>query len=152
MLFIGSDYCVLGRCDKGIWDITRLRWSELFGIVYRLNLLCNGITSRWLRKLLDFAKDIVIWSRWFWVKIGDLELSENLFCIDMQGCGRTQSRTHFNYFDELCVDLVQFMRWCDVVNFFFLWWMWGDWLPVLIFGRVVWVELIREYDNIMLIL
>ena len=63
VLFIGSDCCVLGRCDKGIWDITRLRWSELFGIVYRLNLLCNGITSRGLRKLLDFARDIVIWSR-----------------------------------------------------------------------------------------
>ena len=63
VLFIGSDCCVLGRCDKGILDITRLRWSELFGIVYRLNLLCNGITSRWLRKLLDFARDIVICSR-----------------------------------------------------------------------------------------
>ena len=63
VLFIGSDYCVLGRCDKGIWDITRLRWSELFEIVYRLNLLCNGITSRGLRKLLDFARDIVICSR-----------------------------------------------------------------------------------------
>ena len=63
VLFIGSDCCVLGRCDKGILDITGLRWSELFGIVYRLNLLCNGITSRWLRKLLDFARDIVIWSR-----------------------------------------------------------------------------------------
>ena len=83
VLFIWSDCCVLGRCDKGIWDITGLRWSELFGIVYRLNLLCNGITSRGLRKLLDFARDIVIWSRLFWVKIGNLELSENLFCVDM---------------------------------------------------------------------
>ena len=63
VLFIWSDCCVLGRCDNGIWDITGLRWSELFGIVYRLNLLCNGITSRGLRKLLDFARDIVIWSR-----------------------------------------------------------------------------------------
>ena len=63
VLFIGSDCCVLGRCDKGIWDITRLRWSELFGIVYRLNLLCNGFTSRGLRKLLDFARDIVTWDR-----------------------------------------------------------------------------------------
>ena len=44
------------------------------------------------------------------MKIGDLELSENLLCVDMQGCGRTQSRTHFNYFGELCVDFVQFMR------------------------------------------
>ena len=83
MLFIGSDCCVLGRCGKGIWDLARLRWSELFGIVCRLNLLCNAITSRGLRKLLDFARDIVIWSRYFWVKIGDLELSENLFCVDM---------------------------------------------------------------------
>ena len=52
------------------------------------------------------------------MKIGDLELSENLFCVDMQGCGRTQSRTHFNYFGELCVDLVQFMRWYDGGKFF----------------------------------
>ncbi len=44
------------------------------------------------------------------MKIGDLELSENLFCVDIQGCGRTQSRTHFDYFGELCVGLVQFMR------------------------------------------
>ena len=63
VLLIESDCCVLDRCGKGIWDITGLRWSELFGIVYRLNLLCNGITSRWLRKLLDFARDIVICSR-----------------------------------------------------------------------------------------
>lgn len=28
----------------------------------------------------------------------------------------------------------------------------GDGLPVLIFGRVVWVELISGYDNIVLIL
>ena len=63
VLLIGSDCCVLGRCDKGILDITGLRWSELFGIVYRLNLLCNGITSRGLRKLLDFARDIVIWDK-----------------------------------------------------------------------------------------
>ena len=53
----------LGRCGKGIWDIAGLRWSELFGIVCRLNLLCNAITSRGLRKLLDFARDIVICSR-----------------------------------------------------------------------------------------
>ena len=90
------------------------------------------------------------------MKIGDLELSENLLCVDMQGCGRTQSRTHFNYFGELCVGLVQFMRWCEVVNFLLLvvsvgWWI-DDGLPVLIFGRVVWVEYISEYDNIMLIL
>ena len=52
------------------------------------------------------------------MKIGDLELSENLFCVDMQGCGRTQSRTHFNYFGELCVDLVQFMRWYEDEKFF----------------------------------
>ena len=83
VLFIGSDCFVLGRCDKGILDITRLRWSELFGIVCRLNLLCNGFTSRGLRKLLDFARDIVICSRLFLVKIGDLELSENLFCVDI---------------------------------------------------------------------
>lgn len=51
------------RYNKEIWDIKGLRWSELFGIVYRLNLLCNGITSRGLRKLLDFARVIVIWSR-----------------------------------------------------------------------------------------
>ena len=63
VLFIGSDCCVLGRCDKGILDITGLRRSELFGIVYRLNLFCNGFTSRGLRKLLDFARDIVICSR-----------------------------------------------------------------------------------------
>ena len=63
VLFIWSDCYVLGRCDKGICDIARLRWSELFGIVCRLNLLCNGITSRGLRKLLDFAMDIVICSR-----------------------------------------------------------------------------------------
>ena len=63
VLFIGSDCYVLGRCDKGILDITGLIWSELFGIVYRLNLLCDGITSRGLRKLLDFSRDIVIWSR-----------------------------------------------------------------------------------------
>ena len=63
MLIIGSDCCVLGRCGKGIWDIARLRWSELFGIVCRLNLLCIDITLRGLRKLLDFARDIVIWSR-----------------------------------------------------------------------------------------
>ena len=44
------------------------------------------------------------------MKIGDLELSENLFCVDIQGCSRTQSRTHFDYFGELCVDLVQFVR------------------------------------------
>ena len=60
MLIIGSDCCVLGRCDKRIWDIAGLRWSELSGIVSRLNLLCNGITLRGLRKLLDFARDIVI--------------------------------------------------------------------------------------------
>ena len=36
----------------------------------------------------------------------------------MQGCGRTQSRTHFNYFGELCVDLVQFMRWYEDEKFF----------------------------------
>ena len=47
------------------------------------------------------------------MKIGDLELSENLFCVDMQGCGRTQSRTHFNYFGELCVDFAQFVRWYE---------------------------------------
>ena len=52
------------------------------------------------------------------MKIGDLELSENLFCVDMQGCGRTQSRTHFGYFGELCVDLVQFMMWCEGGKFF----------------------------------
>ena len=52
------------------------------------------------------------------MKIGNLELSENLFCVDMQGCGRTQSRTHFNYFGELCVGLVQFMRWYDGDKFF----------------------------------
>ena len=63
VLLIVSDCCILGRCGNGIWDIAELRWSELFGIVYILNLLCNGITSRWLRKLLDFARDIVIWSR-----------------------------------------------------------------------------------------
>ena len=63
VLFIGSDCCVLGRCDKGILDIAGLRWSELFGIVYRLNLLCNGITSRGLRKLLEFTRDIVIRDR-----------------------------------------------------------------------------------------
>ena len=63
MLLIGSDCCDLGRYYKVIWDIVGLRWSELFGIVYRLNLLCNGITSKGLRKLLDFARDIVIWSR-----------------------------------------------------------------------------------------
>ena len=62
-ILIWSDCCVLGRCDNGIWDITRLRWSELFGIVYRLNLFCNGFTSRGLRKLLEFARDIVICSR-----------------------------------------------------------------------------------------
>ena len=62
-ILIGSDCCVLGRFHKGIWDITGLRWSELFGIVYRLNLFCNGFTSRGLRKLLDFARDIVIWNR-----------------------------------------------------------------------------------------
>ena len=62
-LLIGSDCCVLGRCDKGIWDIAGLRWSELFGIVYKLYLSCNAITSRGLRKLLDFARDIVIWDR-----------------------------------------------------------------------------------------
>ena len=62
-LLIVSDCCVLGRCGKGTCDIAGLRWSELFGIVYRLNLLCDGITSRGLRKLLDFARDIVIWSR-----------------------------------------------------------------------------------------
>ena len=78
--------------------------------MYRLNLLCNGITSRGLRKLLDFAREFVIWSRLFLVKIGDLKLSENLFCVDMQGCGRTRCRTHFDYFGELCVDLVQFVR------------------------------------------
>ena len=49
----------------------------------RLNLLCTGIISIGLRKLLDFARDIVIWSRLFWVKIGDLEFSENLLCVDM---------------------------------------------------------------------
>ena len=59
-LLIGNNCCVLGRCDKEICDIARLRWSELFGIVYRLNLLCNGITSRWLRKLLGFARNFVI--------------------------------------------------------------------------------------------
>ena len=58
MLLIGSDCCVLGRCGNGICDITGLRWSEIFGIVCRLNLLCNAITSRGLRKLLDFARDI----------------------------------------------------------------------------------------------
>lgn len=63
VLLIGSDCCVLGRCGNGIWDIAGLRWSELFGIVYRLNLLCDCFTSRGLRKLLDFARDIVIWSR-----------------------------------------------------------------------------------------
>ena len=62
-ILIGSDCCVLGRCGKGIWNIAGLRWSELFGIMCRLNLLCNGIISRGLRKLLDFARDIVIWSR-----------------------------------------------------------------------------------------
>lgn len=45
------------------------------------------------------------------MKIGDLELSENLFCVDIQGYGRTQSRTHFDYFDKLCVDFIQFVRW-----------------------------------------
>ena len=63
VLFIVSDCCVLGRCGNGICDIARLRWSELFGIVCRLNLLCNGFTSRGLRKLLDFARDIVTWDR-----------------------------------------------------------------------------------------
>ena len=63
VLFIWSDCCVLGRCVKVICDIAGLRWNELFGIVYRLNLLCNGITSRWLRKLLDFARDIWDWAR-----------------------------------------------------------------------------------------
>ena len=52
------------------------------------------------------------------MKIGDLELSENLFCVDMQGCGRTQSRTHFNYFGELCVDFAQFVRWYEGGKFF----------------------------------
>ena len=52
------------------------------------------------------------------MKIGNLKLSENLFCVDMQGCGRTQSRSHFNYFGELCVDLVQFMRWYEDEKFF----------------------------------
>lgn len=52
------------------------------------------------------------------MKIGDLELSENLFCVDMQGCGRTQSRTHFDYFGELCVGLVQFVRWYEGGKFF----------------------------------
>lgn len=63
VLLIGSDCCVLGRYGKGIWDIAGLRWSELFGIVCRLNLSCDGITSIGLRKLLDFARVIVIWSR-----------------------------------------------------------------------------------------
>ena len=36
----------------------------------------------------------------------------------MQGCGRTLSRTHFGYFGELCVYLVQFMRWYDGGKFF----------------------------------
>ena len=36
----------------------------------------------------------------------------------MQWCGRTQSRTHFDYFGELCVDLVQFIRWYDGGKFF----------------------------------
>ena len=54
-------------------------------------------------------------------EIGDLELSENLFCVDMQGYGRTLSRTHFDYFGELCVGLVQFVRWCESENFFYWW-------------------------------
>ena len=80
----------------------------------------------------------------------DLELSENLFCVDMQGCGRTLSRTQFDYFGELCVDLVQFVRWYEGGKFFCLWWVWDDGLPVLIFGRVVWVEYISGYDSIIL--
>ena len=68
-------------------------------------------------------------------------MSENLFCVDMQGCGRTQSRTHFNYFGELCVGLVQFMRLCEGGKFFVAGGECGvmdcDGLPVLIFGRVV---------------
>ena len=36
----------------------------------------------------------------------------------MQWCGRTQSRTHFDYFGELCVYLVQFMRWYEGDKFF----------------------------------
>ena len=51
------------------------------------------------------------------MKIGNLELSENLFCVDMQGCCRTRCRTHFDYFGELCVYLVQFMRDVRVANF-----------------------------------
>ena len=62
-LLIGSDCYVLDRCGKGILDIAGLRWNELFGIVRRLNLLCNAIPSRGLRKLLDFARDIVTWDR-----------------------------------------------------------------------------------------
>jgi hypothetical protein len=56
----------------------------------------------------------------------DLELSENLFCVDMQGCGRTLSRTHFKYFSELCVDLVQFVRWYEGENFFCWRRVWDD--------------------------
>ena len=67
----------------------------------------------------------------------------------MQGCGRTQSRTHFDYFGELCVDFVQFIRWYEGRNFSVEDVVW-DGLPVLIFGRVVWVELISGYDNIIL--
>lgn len=85
------------------------------------------------------------------MKIGDLELSENLFCVDIQGCGRTLFRTHFDYFNELCVDLVQFVRWYEGGKFFVAGGECGmmDY-QFLIFGRVVWVELISEYDNIML--
>lgn len=54
------------------------------------------------------------------MKIGDLELSENLFCVDIQGYGRTQSRTYFDYFGELCVDLVQFVGWDEDGKFFLL--------------------------------
>lgn len=88
------------------------------------------------------------------MKIGNFKLSENLFYVDMQGCGRTLSRTHFDYFGELCVDLAQFVWWYESENFLLLvvsvgWWI-EDGLPVLIFGRVVWVELISGYDNIIL--
>lgn len=85
------------------------------------------------------------------MKIGDLELSENLFCVDIQGFDRTRCRTHFNYFCELCVNLIQFVRRCWSGKFFCEDGLW-DGLPVLIFGRIVRVEYISGYDDIILIL
>ena len=44
--------------------------------------ICDSIGVRGgVRKLLDFARDFWNWDGWFWVKIDDFKLSENLFMV-----------------------------------------------------------------------